>query len=48
METHVRIDLSNIVGHISGVIMEPLSSFIDKLHADGRITDAELEGLRHE
>ena len=48
MEQHVNIDLSKIVGTIAGVMLSPYSSFIAQLHADGRITDAEVEQLRQE
>lgn len=43
-----QIDLSTIVGDIAGVMFDPYTSFFVKLHAAGRITDAELEGLRQE
>ncbi len=48
MEQHINIDLSKIVGAITGVILHPFSALLDRLHAEGRVTDAEMETLRQE
>lgn len=40
------IDLTPIVGAIAAVLSEPYQDFVAKLHAEGRITDAEVVGLR--
>lgn len=46
--TEIRIDLSRMVGELARVLFEPHTSFIERLHSEGRITDAEIEGLYRE
>jgi hypothetical protein len=41
-----KTDLSRILSLIISVLMDPYDQFIDKLHAEGRITDEELRELR--
>jgi hypothetical protein len=41
-----NIDLSRILSLIITVLTDPYDKFIDKLHADGRITDGEVTQLR--
>lgn len=48
MSDPIRINLTNVVGQIAGVLIQPYAAFIAKLHADRRITDEEIEGLRQE
>ena len=48
MEKHVNIDLNEIVATIAGVMFTPYTSFIAQLHAEGRVTDEEMERLRQE
>ncbi len=44
----IRIDISEIVGEIFGVISHPYKLFIERLHAEGRISDEEVAGLRQD
>lgn len=39
-------DLSRILSLIISVLTDPYDQFIDKLHAEGRITDDEVQQLR--
>jgi hypothetical protein len=48
MPEEAHIDLSEIVELIASVLIEPYEQFLSKLHADGRISEAELANLRHE
>jgi hypothetical protein len=49
MDEHVPVTtFSTLIGTVAGVLMDPYTSFIAQLHAEGRVTDAELERLRHE
>jgi hypothetical protein len=41
-----NIDLSRILSLIISVLTDPYDKFIDKLHAEGRITDEEVRQLR--
>ena len=41
-----NIDLSRILSLIISVLTDPYDKFIEKLHADGRITDEEVIQLR--
>jgi hypothetical protein len=41
----IKIDLNPIVGAILSVFIEPYQDFVSDMHADGRITAAELEAL---
>jgi hypothetical protein len=41
-----NIDLSRILSLIISVLTDPYDKFIDKLHADGRITNEEVIQLR--
>ena len=48
MPERIDIDLSEIVGQITSVFLEPYAAFIAKLRAEGRITDVEVEELNKE
>ena len=39
-------DLSRILSLIISVLMDPYDQFIDNLHAEGRITEDEVQQLR--
>ncbi|HET7909336.1 MAG TPA: hypothetical protein VFL19_01395 [Nitrospira sp.] len=41
-----KTDLSRILSLIISVLMDPYDQFIDKLQAEGRITDQEVQQLR--
>jgi hypothetical protein len=41
-----KTDLSRILSLIISVLMDPYDQFIDKLHAEGRISDEEVQQLR--
>jgi hypothetical protein len=43
--TDIRIDISEMVGTIAAVVMEPYTNFIVRLHTEGRVTAAEIEEL---
>jgi hypothetical protein len=44
-DIHVHTNISPIVGKILKVLMEPYIDFIAKLHADGRVSDAEIKAV---
>ena len=44
----VRIEMNKIVGHVAFIFLDPYSQFIAKLHAEGRVTDDELDTLQQE
>ncbi|MDC8450811.1 MAG: hypothetical protein LV473_21000 [Nitrospira sp.] len=48
MSEPIRINLNEVVSQITGVLFEPYTVFIAKLHAEGRITDEEVERLKQE
>ena len=41
-----NIDLSRILSLIIGVLTDPYDKFIETLHAEGRITEQEVQELR--
>ena len=41
-----HVDLSRILSLIIGVLTDPYDKFIDRLQAEGRITEAEVQELR--
>lgn len=44
----IRLNFDDAVGPILDVLLEPYKTFIARLHADGRITDAEIAALTTE
>lgn len=45
MDQEIRIEMSQIVGKIAGVLIQPYAQFIAKLHEEGRVSAAEVQGV---
>lgn len=49
-ETHIKLDISRPIGRVAavvaGILIEPFALLIERLRAEGRVTEAELAELR--